>query len=289
MRNGAGKLPVSATIIAKNEADRISRAILSVRDWADEVIVVDSGSTDETVGISETLGAKVFFNPWPGYGPQKRFAEALCRNKWVFNIDADEEVTPELKGEIRDLFANGSPDAKAFAVKTYCVFPFEDRPRRFAVSMEHGRLYHTDFARFKDSAVHDSIVLRDGRKPVLLKHGMNHYLFRSHAHAVEKVNFYSSMQAEDLFRKGRNPGVAKVVLTPLWAFFKAYVLRGYFRYGLDGVIRSYIYAFSRLIRVAKAREKFQEEHYRAAKRATATHPPPPVQDRNPIPEHTTAI
>lgn len=289
MHNVSGKLPVSATIIAKNEADRISRAILSVRDWADEVIIVDSGSTDETVGICETLGAKVFFNPWPGYGPQKRFAEALCRNKWVFNIDADEEVTPELKAEIRDLFANGSTDAKAFAVKTYCVFPFEDKPRRFAVSMEHGRLYHTDFAHFKDSTVHDSIVLRDGGKPVLLKHGLNHYLFRSHAHAVEKVNFYSSMQAEDLFRKGRNPGAVKIVVTPMWAFFKAYVLRGYFRYGLDGVIRSYIYAFSRLVRLAKAREKFQDQQYQAAKRVAQTHVPRPTQNHDPIREQTPAV
>lgn len=288
MRSGAAKLPVSATIIAKNEADRISRAIQSVRDWADEVIVVDSGSTDETVGISRALGARVFFNPWPGYGPQKRFAEVLCRNKWVFNIDADEEVTPELECEIRTLFANGSPDAKAFAVKTCCVFPFEERPRRFAVSMVHGRLYHTDFARFKDSTVHDSIVLRDGAKPVLLKHGLNHYLFRSHAHAVEKVNFYSSMQAEDQFRKGRNPGAAKIILTPLWAFFKAYVLRGYFRYGLDGVIRSYIYAFSRLIRLAKAREKFQEQHYRPAQRATDADLSRLAQSCDPIPEHTPA-
>ncbi len=288
MRNGAGKLPVSATIIAKNEADRISRTILSVRDWADEVIVVDSGSTDDTVSISEALGASVFFNTWPGYGPQKRFAEALCRNKWVFNIDADEEVTPELAAEIRELFANGSPKAKAFAVKTHCVFPFEETPRRFAVSMMHGRLYHTDFARFKDSTVHDSIVLCDGGKPVLLKHGLNHYLFRSHAHAIEKVNFYSSMQAEDQFRKRRNPGAAKIVVTPLWAFFKAYVLRGYFRYGLDGVIRSYIYAFSRLIRLAKTREKFQEQQYRAAKRIAATHVPTAVRDPKGIPQHTAA-
>ncbi|HEX5280288.1 MAG TPA: glycosyltransferase family 2 protein [Micropepsaceae bacterium] len=289
MRGLGGKLPVSATIIAKNEADRISRTIRSVRDWADEIIVVDSGSADETVEIAQALGAKVFFNPWPGYGPQKRFAEALCRNKWVFNIDADEEVTPELEGEIRDLFASGSPPAKAFAVKTYCVFPFEDKPRRLAISMEHGRLYHTDFARFKDSTVHDSIVLCDGGKPVLLKHGLNHYLFRSHAHAVEKVNFYSSMQAEDLFRKGRNPAAVKIVLTPIWAFFKAYVLRGYFRYGVDGVIRSYIYAFSRLIRLAKTRERFQEQHYQSAKREVSVQMQAPGHDRNRVPERTPAL
>lgn len=259
-----GKLPISATIIAKNEADRIPRTILSIRDWVDEIIVVDSGSTDATMDIAASLGASVFYNPWRGYGPQKRFAETLCRNDWIFNIDADEEVTPELEDEIRHLFANGTPEHKAFAVKTNCVFPFEDRPRRHAISMIHGRLYHRDFATFKNSAVHDSIVLRDGGKPMLLKHGINHYIFRSHTHAVDKINAYSSMQAEDLFRKGRNPGALKILFSPVWAFFKAFFLRGYYRYGVDGVIRSYIYAFSRLIRLAKARERFQAERQRAA-------------------------
>jgi glycosyltransferase involved in cell wall biosynthesis len=240
-----------------------------VRDWVDEVIVVDSGSTDETVRIAQSLGARTFAHQWRGYGPQKRFAEDLCRNKWIFNIDADEEATPELITEIRDLFANGSPGPKAFAVRTLCVFPFEQKPRRYAISMVHGRLYHTDFARFSDSAVHDSIESRDGGRPVLLRNAMNHYIFRSHAHAVEKINSYSSMQADDLFRKSRNPGAMKIVLTPAWAFFKAYILRGYFRYGIDGVIRSHIYAFSRLIRLAKARERFQQERYAAENTGTA--------------------
>jgi glycosyltransferase involved in cell wall biosynthesis len=211
-------LPISAMIIAKNEADRITRAILSVRDWVDEVIVVDSGSTDETVSIARSLGAQTFFHPWRGYGPQKRYAEDLCANKWIFNIDADEEATPELIAEVYDLFANGSLGPKAFAVRTLCVFPFEEKPRRFAISMMHGRLYHRDFARFRDSTVHDSIELRDGGRPVLLRNAMNHYIFRSHAHSVEKINAYSSMQAEDLYRKHRDPGGAKIVLTPAWAF-----------------------------------------------------------------------
>ena len=255
------RLPISAFIIAKNEADRIPKAILSVRDWVDEVIVIDSGSTDDTVRIAQELGARTYFNAWRGYGPQKVYGESLCRNKWVFNLDADEEATPEAIAEIKALFADGEPEKKAFAMKTLSVFRFEDRPRRFAVSMTHGRLYHRDYAGFKDSPVHDSVVLRDGGELTLLKNGLNHYIFRSHAHTIEKVNFYSSMQAEDLFRKGRNPGALRIVFTPVWAFFKAYVLRGYILYGLDGVIRSYIYAFSRLIRVAKAREKFQEEAY----------------------------
>jgi glycosyltransferase involved in cell wall biosynthesis len=259
------RLPISAYIIAKNEADRIPKAILSVRDWVDEVIVIDSGSTDDTVKIAEELGAKTYFNEWRGFGPQKIYGESLCRNKWVFNLDADEEATPEGIAEIKALFANGEPEKKAFAMRTLAVFPFEDRPRRNAVSMTHGRLYNKDYAGFKDSTVHDSVVLRDGGELTLLKHGLNHYIFRSHAHTIEKVNFYSSMQAEDLYRKGRNFGALRIIFTPLWAFFKAYILRGYIAYGVDGIIRSYIYAFSRLLRAAKAREKFQEAAYKKRK------------------------
>ena len=264
------RLPISAFIIAKNEADRIPKAILSVRDWVDEVIVIDSGSTDDTVKVAQDLGAKTYFNEWKGYGPQKIHGETLCRNAWLFNIDADEEATPETIAEIKAMFAKGEPKHKAFSMKTNCVFPFEDKPRRFAVSMTHGRLYNKDYAGFKSSTVHDSVVLRDGGELKLLRHGLNHYIFRSHAHTVEKINSYSSMQAEDLYRKGRNPSALRLIFTPPWAFFKAYILRGYIAYGLDGVIRSYIYAFSRLIRVAKAREKFQEEAYKKRKARSST-------------------
>ena len=87
------KLPLSVFIIAVNEADRIALTINSVRDWADEVIVIDSGSTDDTVAVAESHGARVVFNEWNGYGPQKVFGETLCRNDWLLNLDADEEVT----------------------------------------------------------------------------------------------------------------------------------------------------------------------------------------------------
>ena len=87
---------ISAFIITKNEASRVTRAINSVKDIAEEIIVVDSGSVDDTVSIAESLGAKVIFNEWPGYVKQKSFAESLCKNNWVLNIDADEELTQEL-------------------------------------------------------------------------------------------------------------------------------------------------------------------------------------------------
>ena len=95
---------ISAFIITKNEASRVAKAINSVKDIAEEIIVVDSGSVDDTVSIAESLGAKVIFNEWPGYVKQKSFAESLCKNNWVLNIDADEELTQELQAEIKQIF-----------------------------------------------------------------------------------------------------------------------------------------------------------------------------------------
>ena len=88
-------LPISVTIIAQDEADRIGMAIASVRDWVDEVVVVDSGSTDGTPEIAQSLGARVIHHDWPGYGQQKRFAEDQAQNDWILNIDADERILPD--------------------------------------------------------------------------------------------------------------------------------------------------------------------------------------------------
>ena len=101
------KLPLSVFMIAKNEEDRIGRAIKSVIDWVDEVIIVDSGSIDKTVKIAETLGAKTSHKDWQGFGRQKRYGESLCRNDWVLNMDADEVITPSLQTAIKTLFHNG--------------------------------------------------------------------------------------------------------------------------------------------------------------------------------------
>ena len=101
----SGTLPLSVFIIAQNEADRIGETIRAVRGLTDDLLVVDSGSTDGTQAVAEALGARVVFNPWPGCGPQKRFAEEQCRHTWLLNLDADEVMPPNLAAEIRFLAA----------------------------------------------------------------------------------------------------------------------------------------------------------------------------------------
>lgn len=250
----AGKpLPLSVFIIARNEADRISHTIRSVKDWVDEIIVVDSGSEDDTVAVSESLGARVVFNEWRGYGPQKVFAEALCRNDWVLNLDADEEVSAELGAEICALFARGQPAMVAYTVPILPLYPFQRAGHRWTAFHHPVRFYRRAFAGFKDSPVHDSVVVREGRIGHL-KGMVIHRSFRSLTHHVEKANEVSSLRALDLFEKGRNPSGFSLLMVPFLAFLKSYFLRREFVNGIDGIVVSHMYAFQRFIRLAKARE-----------------------------------
>ena len=253
-------LPLSVFIITKNEADRLPRTIASVLSLSDDVVVVDSGSTDNTLKVAETLGARVFTNAWKGYGPQKRYAETMCKHHWLLNLDADEELSPELVEEIRQLFARGEPAQSCYALDIRMVLPHEQKPRRFAANNRVKRLYDVRHAGFKDSPVHDTVVVRDGSAVPVLEHPVYHRSFRGLHHEIDKINRYSTMQAEDMLARGKRPLAARILVEPLGAFLKAYFLRRYFAYGIEGFIQSITYAFARTLRLAKARELWLKKH-----------------------------
>lgn len=246
-------LPLSVFIISKDEADRIALTINSVKEWVDEIVVIDSGSQDDTVAISESLGARVVFNPWRGYGPQKVFGEGLCRNNWLLNLDADEEVSLELGAEIRALFGIRQPPETAFTLPILPLYPFQETGHRWTAFHHPVRLYRKDLAGFKDSPVHDSVVVHEGGVGHL-KEMVIHRSFRSLTHHVEKANEVSSLRAKDLFNKNRNPSAISLLMIPFLAFLKSYFLRREFVNGIDGIVVSHMYAFQRFIRLAKTRE-----------------------------------
>lgn len=256
------KIPLSVFIITKNEGDRISSVINAVKEIADEILVIDSGSTDDTCKIAESLGAKVIFNEWKGYGQQKIFGENECRNKWILNIDADEEVSKELCEEIGNIFIQGKQENFwGYRVKIVNKFPGEKQPKKSAYFYNQLRLYNKNYAGFKNSTVHDSVELREENSEKIdqLKNIIHHQSFRSYSHWIEKLNSYSQMQAEDSFKKGKSVSILKILLTPTVAFLKAYFVRRYFIYGFNGLIYSYLFAFSRFAKVIKIRELHQKE------------------------------
>lgn len=250
------RLPISVFVIAKNEADRIPLTIRSVRDWVDEVIVIDSGSRDDTVKTAESLGARVTFNEWQGYGQQKVFGETLCRNNWVLNLDADEEVSPELAAEIQREFTQG-PKAGAYTVRFYPIYAHQRSAPRWMVHKRAVRLYRRDVAGFKDHVVHDEVIVASGSihhftGPVM------HRSWRSVSHHIDKINSYSDMQAEELHQRGRKANPLMMITVFPFAFLKSYFLRRQFLNGIDGVTVSLIYAMHRYIRQAKLRELYRK-------------------------------
>ncbi|WP_410526027.1 glycosyltransferase family 2 protein [Rickettsia endosymbiont of Polydrusus tereticollis] len=255
---------ISAFIITKNEAARIARAINSVKNIAEEVIVVDSESTDETVEIAKKLGARVIVNPWSGYVAQKTFGEGLCSNDWILNIDADEELSKELQDEIEYIFAAKNQDRYlAYQIKLLIIHRNNSKPSRFAPYNKCIRLYNKKFASFgntHDSTTHDSVVFNEGieNKIYLLNGVAYHHSGTSIEQLVAKANFYSGEQAKDLFNTGKVPSHARIVTEMLLCFFKAFFIRRYFIFGFDGFIDSMIFAFARFLRLAKLREKLQE-------------------------------
>lgn len=266
MQNSS-KLPISVFIIAQNEEDRIAEAIKSVAGFADEILVIDSGSSDNTVSISEKLGAKVIFNKWHGYGPQKIFGESKCQNNWVLNIDADERVSEQLQDEIKNIFNNDAiNDAIGYKIKILNQFFNEDQPKKLAYYYNQLRLYNKKFAGFKDSTIHDSVALKDKsdhKKVKQLKGTIAHQSFRSFEHWLEKINSYSKMQALDALKKGKNVSIVKVLTTPLLSFFKGYFIRRYFIYGFNGLIYSYVFAFGRTLKMIKIRAIFAKNRGKA--------------------------
>lgn len=221
---------LSVIVIVKNEAAVIRRCLNSI-SWVDEIIVLDSGSTDDTVAICRKHTPHVHQTDWPGFGPQKNRALERASGDWVLSLDADEWVTPELRDEI--LKAISRPDeATAFRVPRLSSFC-----GRF---MRHSgwwpdyvvRLFRRGTARFSDDVVHEHVIA-DG-KTGTLRSPIMHETFVDLDELLAKMNNYSSLAAQEMHRGGKKGGLAGAALRGLWAFFRTYFLRGGFLDGREG-------------------------------------------------------
>jgi glycosyltransferase involved in cell wall biosynthesis len=242
------KIPVSCFIISKNEADRIARTIRSVQPWIDEVVVVDSESTDDTVSIALAEGCRVITQPWLGFGGQKRFAEDQCRNKWVLNLDADEVVTPELAQEIIAVFKAGEPPFVAYGMPVEMVYPGATKPRPLARDHWYIRLYNRQVVRFRESAVHDSVVTDD--HPLgELKGAMYHYSMRSFADMKRKLNERTWLLVENTGPTTTIEILFRLLTELPTNFFKYYIVRRHCMGGLTGLRYASIQAGYRFLKI----------------------------------------
>lgn len=221
---------LSVILITKNEAANIRVCLESVA-WADELIVVDSGSTDDTVAICNELGAQVHVHDWPGFGVQKNRALGYATKDWVLSLDADERVTPELRAEIEMILRT------AHTTDAYLVPRLSNYCGRF---MRHSgwypdllpRLFKRDKARFSDDLVHERLIIEGttGKLQGLLLH----YAFDDLEEVLHKVNQYSTAGAQMMQRRGRQASLTGAVLRGLWSFVRTYILRGGILDGREG-------------------------------------------------------
>ncbi len=254
------KLPLSIFIITKNEADRLARTLKAVRDLSDDIIVVDSGSTDGTQELAKSFGVRLIHNDWAGYGPQKRFAEKQCRNDWMLNIDADEAVPANLAAEINALFVNGEPTYNAYKIRIAEVFPGEGKPHPFAYALAPVRLYKRSVGRYSRSIVHDRVDLINKNTPVgKLKGTIHHFSIRSIGDQLGKLNSYTDQQVQDLVKNNKHIPTWRLFVEFPAAFFKAYVLRRHALRGVYGFMSAMNFAFYRWLRVAKDVERRRVE------------------------------
>jgi glycosyltransferase involved in cell wall biosynthesis len=227
-------VPVTATVITYNEAANIQAALESL-SWADEIIVVDSESTDNTAEIARQFTGKVIVRPWPGYIEQKNFAAAQAAHDWIFSLDADERVTPQLAAEITSVMARG-PAAAGYRVPRV-TFHLGRWMRSTDWYPDYQlRLYDRRRARWTGKYVHES-VKADG--PVEdLKCDLQHFAYRDLAHHFQTMDRYTTLAAKQMFEEGRRAGFLDLMMHPPAAFFRNYILRGGFRDGVPGLIVS---------------------------------------------------
>ena len=249
-------LTLSIAIITKNEEANLARTLASVR-WADEIVIVDSGSTDGTAVIAREYGAKFFVEEWKGFGAQKNSALAKCSGDWVLALDADEEVSPALAEEIRTLLA-GQPQHDAYFL-----------PRRnFFLGrwMRHGgyypdpklRLFRRGSAQFEERAVHETI--RPTGTPGRLRGDLLHHAYPTLDAYIEHMNRYSALGAAQAIARGKSSRSLlaffwNVLVVPIATFKYNYFLRLGFLDGREGFLQHLYHSVYVSWKYAKAWEK----------------------------------
>jgi glycosyltransferase involved in cell wall biosynthesis len=258
---------LSATVVAKNEAADLGAALASLA-WADEIVVVDSHSTDDTLAIARQYTDRVVVHDWLGHIEQKNYAASLASHDWILSVDADERVTPALAAEIKTLLA-GDPRDTAFRVPrvTFHLGRWI-RTTDWFPDYQH-RLYDRRAARWTGRYVHESLTVSGSVG--LLRGELQHYAYRDIADHLETIDRYTTYAARQMDEDGRRAGVLQLAGHPPLAFLRNYLARGGIRDGIPGFIISSMNAYYVFLKFAKLWElQHVEGHHEGTKNTKNT-------------------
>ena len=253
--NAAPRAPLSAVLITRNAAPVLDSCLESIA-FADEIVVIDSASSDATVEIAERRGARVVQKEWLGFGRQKQFAVDQARHDWVLCLDADERLSPQLAAEIR----------KALAAPVSPVYRMPRRNRFLGKWLSHGegypdwspRLFNRLSARWSDDLVHEKVLY--AVTPGTLAGDLMHDSGDDLSAYLERQNRYTTLAARQAFEKGRSASVLHLLLSPVVRFLKFYVLRLGFLDGLPGLLHISIGCMNSYMKYAKLIELRRAEN-----------------------------
>jgi glycosyltransferase involved in cell wall biosynthesis len=216
-----------------NEAHNIGPCLESVR-WADEILVIDSGSTDNTLTLARTFTPHIFTITWEGYGAARNFALGKATGDWILWLDADERVTPDLAEEIRHILAVNPPAIDGYSISRRAYFLGRWIRHSGWYPGRVTRLFRRGKGTFSETRVHEQ--LRTEGTVVQTQHDLLHLTDPDLAHYLQKFNRYTSLAAQDMAASGRRFSLLDVSLRPVFQFIKMYLLRRGFLDGLEGFI-----------------------------------------------------
>jgi glycosyltransferase involved in cell wall biosynthesis len=243
-------MKISLVIITYNEEGNIARCLESVKDVVDEIVLIDSYSNDKTVTIAQSYGAKVFYHKFNDFGEQKSFAIKQASYDWVLSIDADEVLTPELRGSILKVKAEPHYDGYNVNILTnYCGqwikhCGWYPQPKL--------RFFNKNKSKFNTNKVHEGIIMDDSRAKIgLLDGNLLHYSYKTISDHTKKIELYSELAAVNAIDKGERISFIKILFGPPWKFFYHYILRRGFLDGYIGYVICKNIAYSGFIKYIK--------------------------------------
>lgn len=260
---------LTVTVITRNEAANLEAALASVA-WADEIVVVDSESSDRTAAIARQHATRVEVRPWPGYSAQKNYAASIASHDWILSLDADERVTPSLASEIQSLLGS-EPAHRGYRIPRISYYLGRWIRGTDWYPDYQLRLYDRRAGEWNARRVHESVTLRGA--PGRLSNDLQHYPYRDISDHLATIDRYTTLAAEQMRAEGRRPSLPGIVLHPQFAFLRNYLLRGGFRNGSAGFIVSTLNAYYVFLKLAKAWEmrgaSGTERETRSEERGTA--------------------